>query len=629
MSYMNTGYIDEERNVTLVNVNKTNDQEWVRKISLNRDSPTQRGEDNGAIVSINRNSSNGDIFSLNRSSPTQNKEVDDQEWVRKISQNRGSPTQRGEANGKTWVVEDIENDSASVRQNGENVTTTTIVNMQDDQECQQKAMKQEVRFSGDVGVTNVGVADVGVANVGVVAKEKIAVIGSGDFGRALAGRLSGAGYEVVIGSRNPNRNREIIPERIPVKPTEEAIQDIDIVIVAVPRDCYQNLPLSQLTGKILVDVSNRTTRKNKTNMSHAEYLACMVPDARVVKAFNVLSAYALENTAIGRGNKEVYISGNDKEARESISSITRAAGFTPVDMGGLVAARLIEDIPVMTFPAWKTPLIISCSLFFVLYLITFLKFQVCWPLTWYGKWDLWKHVPMDNVNKTLAVHALVMLAACYTPGVLAGWIQLARGTKYSSFPRWLDSWLKMRKQLGLLMFFAASVHACLSLAYMSPRYNDLAFGYADKFQINENTTMKVYGSNKMHWRGECFLMAGVFGFSLVGLLAISSLPSVSSALSWREFTIIQSGLGWTSLVLLCAHDMFYGWPYLGTAGLSCYVPSSFQYALYLPFLTIFLKLPLMIPPFSSSLTKIREGQVRTKGSFKPKSVDGPGKVSLA
>ena len=37
--------------------------------------------------------------------------------------------------------------------------------------------------------------------------------------------------------------------------------------------------------------------------------------------------------------------------------------------------------------------------------------------------------------------------------------------------------------------------------------------------------------------------AGVFGFALVVLLGISSLPSVTQTLSWKEFAFIQSGLG--------------------------------------------------------------------------------------
>lgn len=65
---------------------------------------------------------------------------------------------------------------------------------------------------------------------------------------------------------------------------------------------------------------------------------------------------------------------------------------------------------------------------------------------------------MDTLNKTLSMHAVTLLTACYLPGVLAAWLQIIRGTKYSRFPNWLDRWLKMRKQLGLLMLFSASMH---------------------------------------------------------------------------------------------------------------------------------------------------------------------------
>ena len=65
---------------------------------------------------------------------------------------------------------------------------------------------------------------------------------------------------------------------------------------------------------------------------------------------------------------------------------------------------------------------------------------------------------MENLNESLAVHAVQLLTACYFPGVLAAYIQLFRGTKYSRFPNWLDRWLKMRKQLGLLMLFSACLH---------------------------------------------------------------------------------------------------------------------------------------------------------------------------
>ena len=132
------------------------------------------------------------------------------------------------------------------------------------------------------------------------------------------------------------------------------------------------------------------------------------------------------------------------------------------------------------------------------------------------------------------------------------------------------------------------LQACLSVAYMAPRYNDLIYGdpvqvsvhvmegegWGPRTESENRTVVKVYGGEKMTWQGECFLMSGVFGFSLVVLLGISSLPSVSASLTWKEFAFIQSGLGWVAMILLCAHDMFYGWKYMD--GPSCGIPSSFQ-----------------------------------------------------
>lgn len=418
---------------------------------------------------------------------------------------------------------------------------------------------------------------------------RIGVIGSGDFGRALAGRLAQAGFAPVIGSRNPQQTRGLCPEGVEIDSVEAACRN-QIIIIAIPYFFYHTLPSSLLQGKILIDVSNRASIKRTEIKSQAECLADLNPSSEVVKAFNVLSAYSLESGGI-QGSKQVFMAGNSSEAKDKVGNIIRQAGFTPVDLGGITAARTIEDIPVSLFPSWRKPFILHILLFIFLYLLSFAKIQICWPLTWSPKW-LWDHIPMDNMNKTLAVHALVSLALCYLPGVIAGWVQIYRGTKYSRFPNWLDQWLKMRKQLGLLMLFAASIHACLSVAIMSPTYHKLVWKEDEE----------------MDWRGECFLITGVFGFGLVVILGISSLPSVTQTLSWKEFAWIQSGLGWTSMIFLCAHDMFYGWPYINSP--SCYIPSSFQYALYIPGITIVLKLPLVLPPLGTHLDRIRGGYVR-------------------
>ena len=98
------------------------------------------------------------------------------------------------------------------------------------------------------------------------------------------------------------------------------------------------------------------------------------------------------------------------------------------------SSREIEDVPVSRFPSWRSPLLISSLIFAFQWLLGFAKYQICWTYTWGDgswHWERWNHLAMDTLNKTLSVHAVTLLAACYAPGVLAAWIQIIRGTKYS------------------------------------------------------------------------------------------------------------------------------------------------------------------------------------------------------
>lgn len=461
-------------------------------------------------------------------------------------------------------------------------------------------------------------------------RETIAVIGSGDFGRALSSRLVQAGYEVNIGSRDPQRNAELV-EKVGANPRfqDEAIRSSNVVIVAVPKHFYEDLPTKLLAGKTVVDVSNRNTVQRKTILSQAEQLQALIPEAHVVKAFNVLSAYSLESGGL-QGSKEVFLAGDSHEVKDIVTDIIRRCGFIPVDMGLLMAAREIEDIPVQRFSNWKRPLIISTIFFVILWLLSFIKMQICWTLEWGDgswHWERFNQLPMETLNRTLSLHALTLLATCYLPGVLAAYLQLFRGTKYSRFPSWLDQWLKMRKQLGLLMLFSACLHACLSVAVMSPTYHDLVYGHPTEILAHTmegegwgpktlvaNQTVKVFGEEKMMWRGEFFLTTGVLAFALAVVLGITSLPSVTASMTWKEFAFVQSKLGWICLILACAHNLFYGWPYLN--GPSCHIPSSFQYVMYLPGLTMLLKIPLVMPCISNHLEAIRGGYERRQSEKK-------------
>lgn len=136
---------------------------------------------------------------------------------------------------------------------------------------------------------------------------KVGILGSGDFARSLATRLVSSGFSVVVGSRNPKRTAGLFPSAAQVTFQEEAVSSPQVIFVAVFREHYSSLCSlgDQLTGKILVDVSNPTEKEHLQNhQSNAEYLASLFPACTVVKAFNVISAWALQ-AGPRDGNRQV------------------------------------------------------------------------------------------------------------------------------------------------------------------------------------------------------------------------------------------------------------------------------------------------------------------------------------
>lgn len=69
---------------------------------------------------------------------------------------------------------------------------------------------------------------------------------------------------------------------------------------------------------------------------------------------------------------------------------------------------------------------------------------------------------------------------------------------------------------------------------------------------------------------------GVLALVMAGILGVTSLPSVSATMTWKEFTFIQSRIGWFTLVLSLAHVIFLGWKNLINFNLPCYLPTIGQ-----------------------------------------------------
>uniref|UniRef100_A0A8C0AH45 STEAP4 metalloreductase n=1 Tax=Bos mutus grunniens TaxID=30521 RepID=A0A8C0AH45_BOSMU len=129
-------------------------------------------------------------------------------------------------------------------------------------------------------------------------QETVCIFGTGDFGRSLGLKMLQCGYSIVFGSRTPGMS-SLLPSDAEVMSYSDAAQKSDIIIITIHREHYDFLTelTEVLKGKILVDVSNNL-KINQYPESNAEYLAQLVPGTHVVKAFNTISAWALQSGAL-------------------------------------------------------------------------------------------------------------------------------------------------------------------------------------------------------------------------------------------------------------------------------------------------------------------------------------------
>jgi NADPH-dependent F420 reductase len=185
---------------------------------------------------------------------------------------------------------------------------------------------------------------------------KIAIVGAGRVGIALARRLLGT-HEVFVGSRDPAR-AQAIAEGLGAAGSgtyKEVADRAEVVVFAVPWwGVSESLAeVGDLAGKVVVDTVNPFTDESYTTMveltgsSAAEEIQRAKPKARVVKGWNTVHAQVIDSDLGPDFNgirTNVFVCGEDTEARAIVAELARELGYVPVDCGPLSSARFLEAI---------------------------------------------------------------------------------------------------------------------------------------------------------------------------------------------------------------------------------------------------------------------------------------------
>ena len=196
---------------------------------------------------------------------------------------------------------------------------------------------------------------------------EIAVIGTGNVGRALARSLTGAGHSVTFAARDHEKTRKTAGElgaKAAVSP-KEAISSADVVVLAVPYGALE--PLAQsigkaAAGKVVIDVTN--PMNSEGGRSAAEQLAALLPDAAVVKAFNTLFASNQANPRAHGMAVDALFATDDARARAIVRDLITSLGFRAIDAGPLANAREMEALAALNIKlnaanngAWNTAIV--------------------------------------------------------------------------------------------------------------------------------------------------------------------------------------------------------------------------------------------------------------------------------
>jgi 8-hydroxy-5-deazaflavin:NADPH oxidoreductase len=191
---------------------------------------------------------------------------------------------------------------------------------------------------------------------GIVRRVKVTIVGAGKMGRAIGTRAVAGGHEVEIVDRDP-AEAQAVAEELGDSATAldpEAPLGGEVVVLAVYypgiKDAARQYA-DRLAGKTVIDISNPVDTQTWDRLatplgkSSAEEVAELVPAGTpVVKAFNTTFGNTLLTGEVAGQRLDVFIAGDDAEAKEKVSKLVSDGGLRAVDAGPLSRAQQLEQL---------------------------------------------------------------------------------------------------------------------------------------------------------------------------------------------------------------------------------------------------------------------------------------------
>jgi 8-hydroxy-5-deazaflavin:NADPH oxidoreductase len=195
-------------------------------------------------------------------------------------------------------------------------------------------------------------------------KQTIAVIGAtGSMGSAISKNLSKGDYRLLLCGNDGEKlqnlatdlKKNAVAEVDTLDCSVNASWEADIIIVAVPYEADKEVAekIRQVANqKIVVSIANPLNSTydgllTAPDTSAAEELQKLLPNSKVVKAFNTTFAADFAAPVIAGKQVDAFVAGSDKESVETVSGLVKVAGFNPIVAGELSVSRTLENMTLL------------------------------------------------------------------------------------------------------------------------------------------------------------------------------------------------------------------------------------------------------------------------------------------
>jgi 8-hydroxy-5-deazaflavin:NADPH oxidoreductase len=194
---------------------------------------------------------------------------------------------------------------------------------------------------------------------------KIGILGSGIVGRVLANAFLQEGHPVMLGTRDIGKE-EVVKWKndnpggnIGTFAETAAFGEILVLAVSgsVTKEAIEMAGKENFAGKLVIDATNPIASEAPVNgvlkffttmeESLMEQIQQIIPDAKLVKAFNCVGNNFMYQPKFEDGTPTMFICGNDEDAKKTTEQILEKFGWEAEDMGKIEASRAIEPLCIL------------------------------------------------------------------------------------------------------------------------------------------------------------------------------------------------------------------------------------------------------------------------------------------